>query len=287
MRPPAFQFYADDFLAGTLELSQAEVGSYIRLLCHQWNRGSIPVEPEKQQRLAGGPVSDDVLAKFPVWDDGIRRNRRLEEERAKQAEFREKQRQKGIASGKARRTKVEPRLDHGSSAVGTGSEPDGQPEANSPSPSPSPSPLPTPPSDTPQSPPQIDPTSLWTVAFGLEMPDPLRTTECMESIRAWLRHKAEKRAGYRPTGLRVALAKWSRDFTPAQFCAAVEHSMANGWSGIFSPHERNGNATPSGRRLASADRNDLISGADDDRGIDAAIARDAANLADPDYLPFQ
>ena len=53
-KAPAFQFYADDFLAGTLEMSQEEVGQFIRLLCHQWNRGSIPVETEKQQRLSLG-----------------------------------------------------------------------------------------------------------------------------------------------------------------------------------------------------------------------------------------
>ena len=129
--------------------------------------------------------------------------------------------------------------------------------------------------------------SPWAVAFGLEMPETLRTAECMASIRAWLRHKAETRKSYKPSGLAVALGKWSREFTPPQFCAAVEHSMANGWSGIFQPKEPNGNATAGGRRLPSADRNDLISGADDDRGINAAIARDKANLANPDYLPFQ
>jgi len=140
-RAPAFQFYADDFLAGTLDLSQAEVGAYVRLLCHQWNRGSIPVEPEKQQRLAGGPVSADVLAKFHEDPDGFLRNPRLEQERMKQADFREQQRLKGIASGQARR---EQRFNHGSTTVQPNPQPDGQPEVNSPSPSPSPSPTPTP-----------------------------------------------------------------------------------------------------------------------------------------------
>ena len=73
-KAPAFQFYADDFLAGTLEMSQEEVGQFIRLLCHQWNRGSIPVETEKQQRLTGGCVSVDVLVKFRLCEDGLLRN---------------------------------------------------------------------------------------------------------------------------------------------------------------------------------------------------------------------
>lgn len=129
-RAPAFQFYADDFLAGTLDLSQAEVGAYVRLLCHQWNRGSIPVEPEKQQRLAGGSVSVDVLAKFRLLPDGRLVNERLEQERQKQAAFRQKQREKGLASGKARRK--EPDGNHGSTTVQPNHQPNTQPEGNSP-----------------------------------------------------------------------------------------------------------------------------------------------------------
>lgn len=133
-RSPAFQFYADDFLAGTLDLSQEEVGAYVRLLCHQWNRGSIPVETEKQQRLAGGSVSVDVLAKFRLVDGCGLVNDRLEKERAKQAEFRQKQREKGLLSAEAR--KKQPRFNRGSTAVGDSVQPSGQPdtqpEGNSP-----------------------------------------------------------------------------------------------------------------------------------------------------------
>lgn len=116
-------------------MSTDEVGAYIRLLCHQWNRGSIPVKPNRQQRLAGGSVSGAVLAKFKLGRDGLLRNERLEFERQKQSKFRESQRQKGILSGQSRRTPVEPRLNPGLTrveprAVGT--------QLNSPSPSPSP-----------------------------------------------------------------------------------------------------------------------------------------------------
>ena len=101
-RSPAFQFYADDFFAGTADMSQAETGAYIRLLCHQWNRGSIPVETERQQLLAKGKISDHVLSKFPKSEDGSLKNERLENERIKQAEYRDKQREKGLKSGQAR-----------------------------------------------------------------------------------------------------------------------------------------------------------------------------------------
>ena len=140
-RAPAFQFYADDFLAGTLDLSQADVGAYIRLLCHQWNRGSIPVENEKQQRLAGGSISVDVLAKFRLLPDGRLVNERLEVERQKQSEYRELQSLKGKLSAEAR--KNQPDLNRGSTAVQPTHQPDGQPDTQPKSNSPSPSPSPT------------------------------------------------------------------------------------------------------------------------------------------------
>ena len=132
MKPPAFQFYADDFLGGVADMTQAEVGAYILLLCHQWNRGSTPVEPDRQQMVAKGPVSDHVLGKFKLCADGLLRNERMEDERKKQDNHREKQRLKGIASGRARANNTEPRFNHGSTTV----QPSGEPEGNSPSPSP-------------------------------------------------------------------------------------------------------------------------------------------------------
>ncbi len=133
MKPPAFQFYADDFLAGVADMTQAEVGAYILLLCHQWGRGKIPPDGERVALVAKGPVTPHVLEKFPGGQ-----NERLEAERAKQDEWREQQRAKGQASARARMnrgsTTVQPRFNRGSTTV----QPNTQPEANSPSPSPSP-----------------------------------------------------------------------------------------------------------------------------------------------------
>jgi len=84
MNAPAFQFYVDDFIGGTVDLTVEDVGAYIRLLCYQWSRGAIPETAEKIERVAGGPVSADVLAKFPGG-----KNVRLELERDKQAAWRE------------------------------------------------------------------------------------------------------------------------------------------------------------------------------------------------------
>ena len=151
MKPPAFQFYADDFLAGTLGMSQAEVGAYILLLSAQWSRGQIPSDDDRLHRLAAGPVSADVLAKFPVADDGERRNLRMERERQKQSEFREKQSRKG-AAGAVKRWQGHDSANGQTMAQASSGHPSGHPKImaqasisqwpddGSPSPSPSPSP---------------------------------------------------------------------------------------------------------------------------------------------------
>ena len=79
--------------------------------------------------------------------------------------------------------------------------------------------------------------SPWVVAFDVELPEGLRTENCLEAVKLWLKYKSERREGYKQTGLKAALTKWSREFTPATFPSAVDHSMASGWSGIFPPKE--------------------------------------------------
>lgn len=137
MKPPAFQFYVDNFIEGTVDFSPYEEGCYIRLLCYQWSRGFIPNEPRLLKLIAGGKVPASVLKKFPK-QNGVRLNERMELERDKQDAFRQKQSEKGKKSAESRRTTVEPRLNHGSIPVGSRLQPEGQPKANSPSPSPSP-----------------------------------------------------------------------------------------------------------------------------------------------------
>lgn len=90
-KPPAFQLYADDFIAGTMGMTQAEVGAYIRLLCHQWSKGSIDSDPERLRRMAGGKVSDVVLEKFVEDGPGKICNPRLKLLQDGQLAYRKKQ----------------------------------------------------------------------------------------------------------------------------------------------------------------------------------------------------
>jgi uncharacterized protein YdaU (DUF1376 family) len=97
-KAPAFQMYADDFLAGTSDMSSEEVGGYIRLLCHQWTKGGIPNDEERAARMAGlmgSPSIRYVLAKFSPCDDGMLRNARLEAVRAESEAYRSSQSEAG------------------------------------------------------------------------------------------------------------------------------------------------------------------------------------------------
>jgi uncharacterized protein YdaU (DUF1376 family) len=95
-KSPAFQFYAENFLNGTADMTASEVGSYIRLLCHQWHKGGLPNDDKRLMQLSGGKKSDilNIKSKFNLDDDGMLRNQRMEKTRDEQKEYREKQKAK-------------------------------------------------------------------------------------------------------------------------------------------------------------------------------------------------
>ena len=86
-KPPSFDFFPDDFIAGTYHLPAEAVGIYVRLLCYQWNNGSIPLDENELARVAG--VDADamrthmrtVMLKFMPDGCGGLKNARLERER--------------------------------------------------------------------------------------------------------------------------------------------------------------------------------------------------------------
>lgn len=76
-KDPAFLFYSSDFLVGVSDMTMEERGQYITLLCLQHTKGHLT----KKNILVGvGQVSDDVLAKFSIDDNGCYYNERLEKE---------------------------------------------------------------------------------------------------------------------------------------------------------------------------------------------------------------
>lgn len=75
---PAFDFFPERWLCGVATLTDAEQLSFLRLLCHQWMLDGLPESIKKLRRLAGRGVTQNLLGKFPMDSEGIRRNPRLE-----------------------------------------------------------------------------------------------------------------------------------------------------------------------------------------------------------------
>ncbi len=150
-KAPAFQLYAADFMADPLvdAMSPEELGGYFRLLLVAWQQPSPGYLPADEYLLAAWSrlgtrwkkCGAAIMRCFRQTGDGRVFQKRMVEVAANQGEYRETQRQKGIASANARkdRNHVQPRLMSGCSTVPTEAQPDTQPEGNSPSPSPSPS----------------------------------------------------------------------------------------------------------------------------------------------------
>ena len=108
MKPPAFQLYADDFIAGTIKFTDAEIGLYIRLLCAQWSEGSLPDDDVELSSYGKGktPLAR-VKSKFQKCDDGRLRNARMEIVRADQDRFRQSRQEAGAAGGNKRAERFE------------------------------------------------------------------------------------------------------------------------------------------------------------------------------------
>ena len=104
---PAFLLYATDFIVGTAEMGLAETGAYIKLLCHQWDKGTLPNNAEKLYRLVGATqtaeqeVVNNILPKFEVRGKYLI-NPRLEAVRNAQQEFRSKRVQSAKKAAQAR-----------------------------------------------------------------------------------------------------------------------------------------------------------------------------------------
>jgi len=110
-KPPAFQFYPKDFLAdiNVSIMTMEERGVYITLLSHCWLEGWLPNGSTKLKRICNNPSNWKELwenVRHCFYENGDKLyHKRLEGERKKQLEWREKSREGGIKSGEARRKK--------------------------------------------------------------------------------------------------------------------------------------------------------------------------------------
>jgi uncharacterized protein YdaU (DUF1376 family) len=96
--------FGRDFLASTAGWTAAERGHYFVLLIVQWEQGAIPDGLDRLELVSPGVTAAWAILepKFPVGDDGLRRNRRLEAHREKAQELKDARSEAGKRGNDAR-----------------------------------------------------------------------------------------------------------------------------------------------------------------------------------------
>jgi hypothetical protein len=84
-KDPAFLFYSSDFLIGTYEMTDAQVGQYIRLLCLQHAKGHL--SESLMTNAMGGKFDETVACKFLVDENRLYYNERLDQEVNRRKEY--------------------------------------------------------------------------------------------------------------------------------------------------------------------------------------------------------
>jgi uncharacterized protein YdaU (DUF1376 family) len=100
MKDPAFLFYSDNFLSGTMFLTDEQIGKYIRLLCAQHQTGHLH---EKDMIFICKTKDDDIWSKFVKDEKGLWYNERLEIEINKRKAYSESR--SNNKKGKIKKTK--------------------------------------------------------------------------------------------------------------------------------------------------------------------------------------
>ena len=86
-KDPAFLFYSADFIVGTYEMTDEQVGRYIRLMCLQHQKGHL--SESVVLSVMGGEIDREVIGKLKRDDDGLYYNERLDEETSKRRKYSE------------------------------------------------------------------------------------------------------------------------------------------------------------------------------------------------------
>jgi uncharacterized protein YdaU (DUF1376 family) len=98
-----FPFYWQKFIIGTFKMKPDEIGGYVLLLIHEWDKGFLPTENEELQNISmlSGKKLEKVLQKFKNID-GRFYNDTLEIIRIEQGEKMEKSSDRGKKGAKVR-----------------------------------------------------------------------------------------------------------------------------------------------------------------------------------------
>lgn len=245
MKSPAFQFYPADYASSqrvrlmTLE----EEGAYINLLCSCWLHGSIPADPAMAARLVGkgcsATLATTVLTMFtPSSQAGRMVHDRLERERLKQSDWREKSASGGRKSAELRKggaTTLQPPLPNGTNQKATL-----QSSSMSSSMSLAPThtaPVPVAagePADCPFPPEVAKKPDAKFRAESSEIPPTLATPEFVAAWADWCSYKRERGQSLRSRTAKAQLGEMN-NWGESVAIAAIRKSIVNGWTGVFQP----------------------------------------------------
>jgi hypothetical protein len=107
-KDPALLFYTSDFLTGTMLMTDAQVGQYIRLLCLQHQKGHLHESDLK--KICGG--DSEVMSKFVIDDEGLYYNIRLDNEANRRANYAESRRKNAAGNKKHMQSICKAYADH-------------------------------------------------------------------------------------------------------------------------------------------------------------------------------
>jgi len=225
-KSPAFQWYPADWLSDMRVrlLPWAAKGLYVDLLCYCWREGYIPADISAIAQLCGChdlAMIEQCLELFCATDDPTKlTHKRLEKERVKQNDHRNERSESGKKGAKARWNKgKQQQTKQDSSANGSAIK---QPLAKNGSSS-------------------STATSVL-VSTNVDTPLPFDSADFKLFWSNWEQHRKEKKAKLTPTARNQQLEKL-KDMGEHRAIAALKHSLANGWTGIFEPEQ----AKPNGQ----------------------------------------
>ena len=101
-KDPAVLFYYSDFLVGTEFMSNEEVGIYIRLLCHQADKGRL-TEKQVKSVCKAYAIPEFVKDKFTLDENGCYYQKRMEEEKIKRSKYVESRRKSALSPKSVRK----------------------------------------------------------------------------------------------------------------------------------------------------------------------------------------
>lgn len=219
MKAPAFQFYPADWLSSprVILMTPEQEGAYLRLLCYDWSGDGIPDQDQSLaalSRLGEGwfkGASELVKGCFipHPTKPGFITNERLQKERNKQKEWRDKSREGGIRSAESRRKRSSK---GGSRVVQPNANRTVEPKVNSISSSSS--------------------SELKKVADAPTLP--FASERFAEVWEDWKTFRKEKKCPLTPSTIKGQFKKFSK-WGERVSIQAIEQSIENGWQGLFEP----------------------------------------------------